>query len=776
MNEEYNWIKELPKEYKAVKEIMYEMPAKKDKTIRQHTDDLLVRAKRLKELGYVSENIFRLLYLACEYHDIGKANEQFKRRIESGGKFNSKLEVVHNILSIVMMPEQKYLTDNEDDFLCILFAVAYHHNYEDDFLGGFLEEEENIRKIENLLLPYSNTFNIRKWKSRRWRNSVRNRVLEDNFVMVKGLLHKCDYAASGNYEIEYENSFLKNDMGRLLDRWQKESGLASDNAKYPRWNEMQLFCEENTDENIMVTAQTGMGKTEASLLWLGNHKAFYILPVRTAINAMYDRIRKDVLENKDVEQRLSLLHSNTLERYLSDKEIDDKNVIEYSRRGRNLSMPITISTLDQLFDFVYRYQGYELKLATLAYSKIVIDEIQMYEPQLLAYLVFGVELITGLGGKVAIMTATLPPYIFDLFKKINFKYREYQSDLLRHNVAVKNEKLNTDDIADKFLSNKAKGKANKILVICNCVKKAQKVYKELLDKIENGSEFVHLLHSKFIKKDRSYKESQITECGKDYEVRNEIWVSTSLVEASLDIDFDYLFTELQDLNSLFQRFGRCNRRGLKSVDEVNCYVYTKIDSTLIRYRDDKKSSGFIDEDIYRMSVEAVNDTEMGLDGIVTEKHKTDLLKKYFTSENMRGSNFMHDYKDAYKRLEGLAPYKVEKSDVSFRNIHNIDIIPHDIFLKNKEYILELESCLKDKDIPYLEKKKAESSIRQYTVSIYRWEYTIYTKALKAGRADMYPTIRINNYEEIPVMECKYNEELGYERIDFENRVAEALFW
>ena len=86
-----------------------------------------------------------------------------------------------------------------------------------------------------------------------------------------------------------------------------------------------------------------------------------------------------------------------------------------------------------------------------------------------------------------------------------------------------------------------------------------------------GNKNLHILHSKFIKCERLSKESEIIEFGKTYkdnksnelDKQSGIWISTSIVEASLDIDFDYLFTELQDLNSLFQRLGRCNRKGKK---------------------------------------------------------------------------------------------------------------------------------------------------------------------------------------------------------------------
>ena len=67
--------------------------------------------------------------------------------------------------------------------------------------------------------------------------------------------------------------------------------------------------------------------------------------------------------------------------------------------GKKLSLPLNISTIDQLFDFVFKYKGYEMKLTTLAYSKLVIDEIQMYDPDLLAYLVCGIRLIHKQGGK-----------------------------------------------------------------------------------------------------------------------------------------------------------------------------------------------------------------------------------------------------------------------------------------------------------------------------------------------------------------------------------------
>ena len=105
-----------------------------------------------------------------------------------------------------------------------------------------------------------------------------------------------------------------------------------------------------------------------------------------------------------------------------------------------------------------------------------------------------------------------------------------------------------------------------MLVICNTVKKAQQLYKEIKQKIPEEEisgvkNNVNLLHSSFIKKDRTKKEEAILNLGKgENETEYGLWICTQVVEASLDIDFDILITELSDLNGLFQRMGRCYRK------------------------------------------------------------------------------------------------------------------------------------------------------------------------------------------------------------------------
>ncbi|MDU3125863.1 MAG: hypothetical protein E6703_08685, partial [Finegoldia magna] len=74
------------------------------------------------------------------------------------------------------------------------------------------------------------------------------------------------------------------------------------------------------------------------------------------------------------------------------------------------------------------------------------------------------------------------------------------------------------------------------------------------------------------------KEVEILKDGNPKNVNDKIkvWISTQIVEASLDIDFDIMFTELSELLGLFQRFGRVYRKRTLESDIPNIYVFTEI--------------------------------------------------------------------------------------------------------------------------------------------------------------------------------------------------------
>lgn len=728
--------------------------AKPDQTIKQHSDKLQQCLKTLTDLNYIQNE--RQLYLtqeACKYHDYGKANEEFQKRVSSKKKhkFDHSKEVPHSILSMYFINPDDY--ENEEDFYTIVYAVAFHHVH----VNVYDELKKNKTLIKKLLEP----FEVYKFSTPLMLSEIDEIRNKRDSIVVKGLLHKCDYCASAGIPVEFPNNFLSASLTALLKSWQQKNASAN-------WNELQNYCKDKENSNIIAIAATGMGKTEAALHWLGNGKGFFVLPLRTAINAMYNRIRLDILHNENISERLALLHSESAEFLSYQEDLDIERITDYNDLGRKYSLPLTITTMDQLFDFVFRYSGYELKLATFSYSKIIVDEIQMYNAELLAYLVYGLEQIYAMGGKIAIITATLMPFVRDKLRaKIPFEMQTFPSDKKRHNVKVIDEKLSSADILNLYEKNKKSGKHNKILVICNTIKKAQEIYREL----ENASDILlsselRMLHSRYIRMEREQLENEIKDfagsCKELGTPQNGIWISTSLVEASLDLDFDYLFTELQDLNSVFQRMGRCNRLALKPIDEVNCYIYLQIESKLL--------GDFIDWDIYALSKEELLEfAAKRNETLMTEGDKTTMLEA-FSTERLRNSNYMKEYKKIYDYLEMLNTGE-DNEKQEMRHIQSVEIIPSVVYDNNSERILDLLESLK-KENKATERIKLKAEIKKYTLPVPQYIYSKYLRNISQNKVINRGYIKISDYEKYPVIGCIYTEK-GFEALD---EVTDPMIW
>lgn len=337
-------------------------------TIREHTDELLQRYEVLKNL-YVKaftldEKDWNLLRVAIEYHDVGKADSVFQNKIRKVLNMpliqeNSSHDVQHNYLSVLAVPYRE-LEINKNEKKLLAQIIAYHHerkeapiaseiieNYRQNILPSkrLVEEDMGITITEDVSGGRLNSI------------SFNNRIRETDgelflkYVLLKGFLHRLDHAASAHVPVElatemnvsqYVNSFMEQKFG--LD------------SKNP----LQQFTEENQDKHIVVVAQTGMGKTEAGLLWLGDKKGFFTLPLRVSINAMYKRITEEsnIGFSKKTEEygeeATGLLHSTSLD-YLYDSSTEANDVLleKVHAQSREFANKLIISTIDQILKFPF---------------------------------------------------------------------------------------------------------------------------------------------------------------------------------------------------------------------------------------------------------------------------------------------------------------------------------------------------------------------------------------------------------------------------------------
>lgn len=710
---------------------MYYAKSNPVETLEEHTNKLLENmillkklygSKILKKANFDKNRFWFLLEIICKYHDLGKVYTPFQNIIREKIKeplLNTKFDyetVKHEQISPMFIPVEKYGLSKDEKKL-VYQSIYYHHEREGKDINNIyvrkILDEDIIPQLEKIKSEIS--YDIEDNMNCIYIKYVQNRIKETDaifieYCLLKGILHKLDHSSSA--EMEVEENTIEN-----IAEYVKEFMI---NNRYQK-NDLQNFCEENSSSNLLVIGSTGIGKTEAALLWSNQGKTFFTLPIRTSINAIYDRIKRDMGY-----VYTGLLHSTALD-YLEEKN-EFNNQEEIYTQSKNLYNKITACTIDQIFPFVFKYKGYEKIYATLSYSKIIIDEIQAYSPEIVAIIIKGLEMIYRIGGSFVIMTATLPQIYRNELEKlgIEFKFNKFIKPTLRHKI-----KLEDKDILEDIEIIKKQSKTYKVLIIVNTVEKAIDLYSSLIVKNLNN---VNLLHSRFIYNDRSKKEEQIKNFSKNRD-ESGIWITTQIVEASLDIDFDYLYTEMSTLDSLFQRLGRCYRnREYKEQDE-NIHIYIKNISG-IKY--------IYDEEINKKSIELLNEYNGKM---LEESVKVDLVDKLYSEEMLDGTNFLKKFRNGMIILNNIIDYQIGKKEAQnlLRNIDSIRVIPKIIYEKNLE-LFENYS----KELDFKKRHKLKRRIYNLTISISQTQ-----------QKKLFDRLTNNPYlNEILIADLKYDENIG----------------
>lgn len=694
------------------------------KTVAEHTADLRNIWEYFLKIypAAFDKSEQSLIATAIEYHDLGKLNDLFQEKIAININEHKNMhvsgEIPHGFLSCAYLYTREMQKSIGLENMEILLTAIYNHHTREDCYNVV-----SLKKYIEEYLPVSYTDEITniayelKDKRARYLNHIipscrnikrtywgKDKKLYLRYIVIKGMLNRIDYAASSDakaMEIQpMANDFFKNKIQRAFT----EKGLRP----------VQMYMLQRKDKNLIVIASTGCGKTEAALLWLDGFKTFYTLPLKVSINAIYERICKEYKYDKE---KITLLHSGMLAYYFNQ---NDKNTgleikddpVERQKKAKLLSFPLTVCTVDQLFYFVFKSIGSELIPATLKYSHLVIDEIQMYSPDILAYILYGLKIVTKLGGKFAIITATFPPVLHELMIENNIPFEmpseKYYVDgcSSRHKITCIDGEFDYDLIFNK-------GQTYKVLVLCNTVKKAQQVYAEI-QKYNDQSEIkvtVRLLHSRFIRKHRKIlEEAIINDAQNDTPV---IWVSTQIVEASLDIDYDILFTEMCPADSLLQRMGRCFRKRNYNADylkgQPNVYIYNTGNGV-------GSNNVYQYLEIYKLSWELIQKYN---DKIFDECAKFDYVDAVYNIDRLKNSKYYLKIKENMQYLTDLLPnsFNLSESHRLFRNIQSITILPDKFYNDIPQVKKLIEVLAINKRMALLERLRYEEKLREYTVDI-----------------------------------------------------------
>ena len=312
-------------------------------------------------------------------------------------------------------------------------------------------------------------------------------------------------------------------------------------------------------KHTLVTAPTGAGKTDF-LIRRCKGRVFYTLPFQASINSMYERI-KDDLKNTDADVRL--LHAAS--------SITLKNgTIREKILQRHIGASVKILTPHQMASLVFGTKGYEAMIADIKGCDVILDEIHTYSETTQAIVLKIVEVLCDIGCRIHIGTATMPTVLYNrLVDILGGRETVYE-------VKLPGDILNTFDRhiihkADSIekvyqVFDEAIAQEQKILLVCNQVRRAQSLYNNLSEKYPIVKKM--LVHSRF--KRGFAKQIGIRSSKLIYNNSTEACfvVSTQVVEVSLDINFDLMITESAPIDALIQRFGRINRKRSKKISGI----------------------------------------------------------------------------------------------------------------------------------------------------------------------------------------------------------------
>ena len=613
---------------------------KEVQTVKEHSENTAKLCQK-----YSIPEMQKVTYAIGLLHDIGKYQKSFQERIN--GK---NIRVEHSMCGAIAAT-QKYKSSLG---LLMQYCIAGHHSGIPD--GGFATDSEDQSTLAGRLKrnfedfsSYKNELdlpdiNLKEFADYIMKDCIDQNILIDKFAFMTRYCFSClvdaDSVDTAGFCNHIEQKSMRSDFTECLKKLDEvlEGFVCSTKLQKCRSKlQKQVYSHTGDKADIYIMDMpTGSGKTLCSMKFAleraikeNKKRIIYIIPYNSIIEQTADVFESIFGNSADI-----LRHQSTFsveDDYKGDES--DKQIAKLATE--NWDAQIIITTAVQFFESIYSNKRGKLrKLHNMADSILVFDEVHTMPLGYLQPCLEGISFIVRyLKSEAVFLTATMPDFAkwirkyvmpnisfqelienkdsFSIFQKCSY---HYLNDISRNSLL---------DMAEKFPSS---------LVIVNKRRTAKEFYQNCTGKKYHLSTYMTAYDRMRVIEEIKYElrclEDEFDSWEDVPEERRIIVISTSLIEAGVDLDFFAVFREISGLEHILQSGGRCNREGKRK--NGNVYIFELEEE---RGKPQKDISTEITRGIladYKeiSDLEAVNDYYEKVFSVIGEGLKKNAMYKY----------------------------------------------------------------------------------------------------------------------------------------------------
>lgn len=758
------------------------------------------------DLGFSDKDLKELLKIIVQFHDLGKYTSYFQNYLLNKEPIDGILKQHSRIGGFAAYNLLK--EKDEKKALLALFLIFLHHSQlidilqiserlNDNLLKVIDYQKNDLQKSLNIIqtdLRLNNLSGIIHYPEEKpirrgfkvW--SKKNQNIKDYFLInyLFSLLIESDKLDASDTTVYILKSIEKNVVDKRFGNFDfSKSKYGIINLSN---NQLRNFCRAKVISNLehrdilnhyifTLTAPTGIGKTMIALDFALKLKAkvkeesilecriIYALPFINIIEQSIKEYKDTLPVGTEI-----LGHYQYADFFGEEKEKRNEDGPEQHYNQKLMALDtwqsdVVITSFVQFFETLIGNRNKLLKKFNhYANSIIILDEVQtlrLDQMPLIGAVLF--YLAKFLKSRIILMTATKPK-IFEMAQEqilskegetvkplelldcYNAVFSIFERTKI---VSLIDLKLVDGTLTDVFIQKifTKKWELNKsCILVCNTVKRSIEIFEAIKTYLEQKgfNNPIEYLSTNIIPAHRFDRIRRLKE-----QINSEqapILVSTQVVEAGVDLDFDMGFRDLGPIDSIIQVAGRVNRNNNPKKKNSPLYI--------VDFGDAQKIYGRITSDQAKLALEGNSE--------FLEKDYLDLINKYF--DNIKDKKSFSRFNKIFESMKMLRYYSENSEDCPVSNFKIIEesVNTTAVFIEQGEY----ESNLREK---YLAKNKGEISKSDF-VKCYKQDFNQRIIAvpkyyLKSLEQEGNSTTLTDNIMIVPkeLLDKYYNLETGFIR-------------